>query len=157
MKSSSVINAGAQHLQEINQIAGLAPTDGIFDVQANPDRQQRDSILRNALVLIKSGPMKGLKGTVISANETQACVHVHCKCQRVMVDRPNIELVYGNRAGMIIQQNADLPMQLSFDEAANREYVNTLIEDGARRVDNDNDLNDGDKTPVGNIDDDDMD
>jgi len=103
VKASNVINAGAQHLQEINQIAGLAPTDGIFDVQANPDRQQRDTVLRNALVLIKSGPMKGLKGTVLSANETQACVQVHCKYQRAMIDRQNIELVCGNRAGMIIQ------------------------------------------------------
>merc|ERR1712139_288403 len=160
--SSSVVNAGAQHLKEVNQLAGLAPVDGAFDIQANPDRQQRDSLLRNALVLIKSGPMKGLKGTVLQANETQACVHVHCKGARVMVERQNIEVVYGS--GMYIQQNADMPMQLSFDEAANREYVNTLAEDGqnpygARQgmrlgVDTaygDDDL--GDKTPVRSLDD----
>lgn len=111
-------------------MAGLVATDGGFDVQANPDRQQKDTILRSALVLIKTGAMKGLKGTVLTSNETQACVHVHCKDARVMVDRQNLELVIGNRGGMYIQQNADMPMQLSFDEAANREYVNTLAEDG---------------------------
>lgn len=76
--------------------------------------------------------MKGLKGTVIHANETQAYVDVHCKGARVMVDRQNIELVIGNRGGMYIQQNADMPMQLSFDEAANREYVNTMADDGQK-------------------------
>jgi len=49
-----------------------------------------------------------------------------------MVDRQNIELVIGNRGGMYIQQNADMPMQLSFDEAANREYVNTMADDGQK-------------------------
>lgn len=161
---SSVINAGAQHLKEVNQLAGLAPADGVFDVQANPDRQQRDNTLRSSLVLIKSGAMKGLKGTVLHANETEACVHVHCKGARVMVERQNIEAVYGNRGGMYIQQNADLPMQLSFDEAANREYVNTLAEDGQNAAggrqgmrlsldpyQRDDDL--GDKTPARSLDD----
>jgi len=48
-------------------------------------------------------------------------------------------------------------MQLSFDEAANREYVNTLMEDGTRRPTNDQDEIDGDKTPVGSLEDAEMD
>ena len=69
--------------------------------------------------------MKGLKGTIISATDTQVFVDVHCKGTRVMLDRQNVELVLGNRGGLFIQQNADMPMRLGFDEAANREYVNT--------------------------------
>jgi len=158
--ASQVVNAGSQHMKEMNKLAGIAPVDGAFEVQANLDRQLRDSTVRNALVLIKSGIMKGLKGTVIHANESQAYVDVHCKGTRVMIDRQDIELVIGNRGGIYIQQNADMPMQLSFDEAANREYVNTMADDGVQKGPShdyqfkDDDDDGGDKTPVRALDDD---
>ena len=52
-----------------------------------------------------------------------------------------------------------MPMQLSFDEAANREYVNTLADDGVQKGPSndyqfkDDDNNGGDKTPVRVLDD----
>jgi len=76
------------------------------------------------LVIITKGPLKGYKGSVVFANETVAEVHVHSRCAKVAVPRQDIFILYNEMEGMRIQQNANLPVQLSFDEAANQEYVN---------------------------------
>jgi hypothetical protein len=75
VQNSQIINAGAAHLKEANKVAGLdllRPADG----QANPDRQIKDTLLRNQLVVVSSGALKGLKGTITFANETHAEVHI---------------------------------------------------------------------------------
>ena len=102
-----VINAGAQHLKEANRTAGLAPTGG--DCQANPDRQIRDREMRNAIVIVTKGPLKGLKGQVTFANETHAEVHILSRNQKVMMERALLQTVYGD-GGMHIRTNASLPM-----------------------------------------------
>jgi len=43
VKAKQVINAGAQHLKEANEMAGLNPGEN----QANLDKQKKDSLLRN--------------------------------------------------------------------------------------------------------------
>lgn len=79
--SKKVINAGAQHMKEANELAGLVP----YDNQANPDRQKTDRLLRSQVVLITKGTLKGYRGSVISANETFAEVHVHSKCAKFAI------------------------------------------------------------------------
>ena len=87
----------------------------------NPDRQVRDSLMRNQLVMISKGPLKGLKGTVLFANETHAEVHIHSRNIKAMFER---DLLQSAQVGTFVRANDSLPMQLSFDEAAEREYVN---------------------------------
>lgn len=87
-QANQVINAGAQHLKEANRTAGLAPTGG--DCQANPDRQQRDPLMRNVIVIVTKGPLKSLKGQVTFANETHAEVHILSRNIKVMMERANL-------------------------------------------------------------------
>lgn len=124
--SKQVINAGAQHLKEVNESIGLAADE----IQANLDRQRRDTLLRNQLVLISRGPLKGYKGSVVFANEEKAEVHIHSKCMKITVPRQDIFILYNEMEGLRIQQNANIPVHLSFDEAANQEYVNAQEQDG---------------------------
>lgn len=81
--SKQVISAGAQHLKEVNESLGLAADD----IQANLDRQRRDSLLRNALVQLTRGPLKGYKGAVVFANEEKVEVHIHSKNMKITVPR----------------------------------------------------------------------
>ena len=67
-----------------------------------PDRQRKDSTLRNQLVIITKGTLKGYKGTVVFANETIAEVHIHSKCQKVIVPREDIFIVQNVMEGMVI-------------------------------------------------------
>lgn len=117
--TTQVINAGAQHLKDANKTAGLSLGG---EGQANPDRQQRDSMLRNQLVIITKGALKGLKGNVTFANETHAEVHIHSRNQKLMLERQHIQEIRGG--SMMIRAAESLPMALSFDEAAQRDYVN---------------------------------
>lgn len=101
----------------------------IVDNQANPDRQRRDNTVRNQLVIITKGTLKGYKGTVVFANETIAEVHIHSKCQKVTIPREDIHIIQNVMEGMVIQQNNNIPVHLSFDEAANQEYVNVMLQE----------------------------
>ena len=40
--ASQVVNAGSQHMKEMKKLAGIEPVDGVFEVQANIDKQLRD-------------------------------------------------------------------------------------------------------------------
>ena len=114
--SKQVVNAGATHMKEANQNAGLILNEN----QANPDRQKRDSLLRGHTVMITRGFMKGYRGTVISANETFAEVHVHSKCAKFAIARNDLFVILNTMEGMRIEANgAHVPVHLSFDEAAN--------------------------------------
>lgn len=112
--ANQVINAGAQHLKDANKTAGLELAAG--DGHANPDRQQRDPLMRNQLVIITKGGLKGLKATVSFANETHAEVHIHSRNQRLIIERQFIQEIRGG--SMMIRAAESLPMALSFDEAA---------------------------------------
>ena len=57
-------------------------------------------------------------------------VHVHSRGTKVPVPRQDIFILYNEMEGMRIQQNANLPVHLSFDDAANQEYVNVQEYDG---------------------------
>jgi len=109
-------------MKEANQLAGLIP----YENQANPDRQKRDSMLRGHVVTVTKGVLKGYRGTVISANETFAEVHVHSKCAKFAIQRSDLQVIFNAMEGMRVQQGnaANVPMHLSFDEAANQDYVN---------------------------------
>lgn len=54
---------------------------------------------------------------------------------------------------MHIRTNASLPMQLSFDEAAEREYVNEDMARVGAAPGRSNAIDDGSQTPVRNLDD----
>ena len=92
------------------------------------------------MVVVSQGALKGLKGTITFANETHAEVHILSRNQKTMLPRDQLENVHGD--GMQIRRGDSLPMRLSFDEAAEREYVNVAEqEDNARSKD-------GGQTPV---------
>ena len=118
--AKQVKNAGAEHMKEANQLAGIVT----FDNQANPDRQKKDSLLRGHLVTITKGELKGYRGSVISANETFAEVHVHSKCSRYAIPRTDLFVIHNSMEGMRVEQFNNGPTYVSFDEAANRDYVN---------------------------------
>lgn len=114
--AKNVLNAGAQHLKEANQAAGIS----IGDNQAHLDRNKKESLLRNQLVIISKGPLKGYKGSIIFANETVAEVHIHAHGAKYSIPRSDIFIVFNEMDGVRIQQNAlDQPMRISFDDAAN--------------------------------------
>lgn len=146
------LNAGAKHLQQMNEATGLNPNEA----QANPDRNKRDTLLRNVAVVITSGPLKGLRGTVVSATETFAEVHVHSKCQKVAIARSDLQVLFNAMEGIRLSRAGDnVPVQISFDDAANQEYVNVQDQDGGfatqwgpRLAENVN-ADFGDQTPVG--------
>lgn len=122
-----MVNAGAQHLKEANVLAGSNQGDGL---EANIDRLNRDTTLRDKTVMITKGALKGYKGTVVYASETVAHVHIHSKCEKYTVPIKDIFIVYNEMEGVRIQQNAmNVPVHLSFDEAANQEYVNVMDQD----------------------------
>lgn len=80
--------------------------------------------------MVTCGPLKGYKGTVINANETTAYVHIHSKCEKYSVPVKDLFIVFNEMDGIRIQQNdMNQPVHLSFDEAANQEYVNVLDQD----------------------------
>jgi len=121
IRSKQVINAGATHMKEANENAGI----DVHEYQANPDRQKKDSLLRGHTVSITRGHLKGYRGTVVSANETFAEVHVHSKCAKFAIARADLYIIHNAMEGMRIDNNgAHVPVHLSFDEAANQEYVN---------------------------------
>ena len=72
-QAKQVLNAGAQHLKEANMAAGISMGEN----QAHLDRNKKEPLLRNQLVIISKGPLKGYKGSIVFANETMAEVHVH--------------------------------------------------------------------------------
>lgn len=80
-----MINAGAAHMKEANELAGI-----ITENQANPDRQKKDMLLRGHVVMITRGFLKGYRANVISANETFAEVHVHSKCAKFAIARTDL-------------------------------------------------------------------
>lgn len=120
VKARQVRNAGAQHLKEANELLGINP----MAAQAYTDKERKDYELRNQLVMITRGHLKGYKGNVVSANETSAEIHVHSKGAKILVPRSDIQLIMNEMEGMRYQQNNNMPVYLSFDEAARQEYVN---------------------------------
>ena len=126
VKVNNVVNAGAKHLIQANEAAGFITNEN----QAVPDRNKRDSLLRNHAVIITRGPLKGHRGTVISANETFAEVHVHSKCEKFAISRADLQVLFNAMQGMRVEAGANVPVHLSFDEAANQEYVNVQDQEG---------------------------
>ncbi len=61
---------------------------------------------------------------MIYANELQAEVLVHSRGIKIMLDKQQITWVGNEGRGFQVRQNCDLPMEISFDEAAKRDYVN---------------------------------
>lgn len=112
-----VVNAGAQHMKEANELAGLVPYS---DNQAHPDRKIQ-ARMRGEQVLITKGHLKGFRGSVMTANESTAEVHVHAKCKKFVIQRADLQVVYNPNEGMRVQQGnaANVPMHVGFDEAAN--------------------------------------
>ena len=93
----------------------------------------------------------------MSANESFAEVHVHAKCAKFAIQRPDLQIVYNPNEGMRVQQGnaANVPMHVGFDEAANQDYLNVGDQDfaaqwGAKVASNVN-KDFGDQTPVGSI------
>ena len=116
VKASQVVNAGAQHLKEANQRAGLEEQENV----ANLDRQQNNrELMRGQMVMITRGQLKGYKGTVVYAYETSAQIHILCKGEKVTLPREDLFVVHNEMEGVHIQSNANNPVYLSFDEAAN--------------------------------------
>lgn len=120
VKAKHVVNAGAKHLKEANEAAGLNVNEHL----AVPDKNRKDSCLRGHAVIVTKGPLKGHRGTVISANETFAEVHVHSKCEKFAISRNDLQVLYNAMEGLRVQANANAPAYISFDEAANQGYVN---------------------------------
>jgi hypothetical protein len=87
-------------------------------------------LLRNHAVIITRGPLKGYRGTVISANENFAEVHVHSRCEKFAISRDDLQELFNANEGLRVQNNANGPAYISFDEAANLEYVNLQDQDG---------------------------
>lgn len=100
--AKNVLNAGAQHLKEANLAAGIS----IGENQAHLDRNKKEGLLRNQLVIISKGPLKGYKGSIVFANETVAEVHVHAQCAKYTIPRSDIFIVFNEMDGLRIQQNA---------------------------------------------------
>lgn len=140
-------------MKEANELAGIVT----FDNQANPDRQKKDMLLRGHLVTITKGELKGYRGSVISANETFAEVHVHSKCSRYAIARTDLFVIHNSMEGMRIEQNNNGPTYVSFDEAANREYVNIIDQNNGfatqwgPRIAANVTRDFGDQTPVGSL------
>lgn len=80
--------------------------------------------------MVTCGPLKGYKGSVINANETTAYVLIHSKGEKYSVQVKDLFIVYNEMDGIRIQQNdLNQPVHLSFDEAANQDYVNVVDQD----------------------------
>lgn len=55
---------------------------------------------------------------------------IHSKCEKYSVPVKDLFIVFNEMDGIRIQQNdMNQPVHLSFDEAANQEYVNVLDQD----------------------------
>ena len=86
--------------------------------------------MRDKTVMITKGALKGYKGSVLYANELVAHILVHSKGEKYTVPVKDIFIVFNEMEGVRIQQNAmNVPVHLSFDEAANQEYVNVAEQD----------------------------
>ena len=113
--------------------------------------------MRNQTVIVTRGQLKGYKGTVLTANEIEAQVHVHSKSYKVILPIEDLFIVYNDMEGVHIQQNNNVPVYLSFDEAANQEYVNAQDQDGGQaagfgaRINENVNKDFGDQTPVGSL------
>jgi transcription elongation factor len=84
-------------------MAGINVGDGL---EANIDRMERDTALRDKTVMVTKGPLKGYKGTVSYANETMAHVHIHSKCEKFTVPIKDIFIVFNDSDFSRIQSNA---------------------------------------------------
>jgi len=54
-------------------------------------------------VIITRGFLKGHKGTVMSANDNFAEVHVHSKCEKFAISRNDLQVLFNAMEGMRIQ------------------------------------------------------
>jgi ribosomal protein L24 len=82
-----------------------------------------DKEVRGMTVYISRGDLKGYRGKVVRANETEAQVQVFAKGNMVVtLSREEICPVFDDTAPMRLEANA--PIMISFDQAMNQEYVN---------------------------------
>lgn len=73
--------------------------------------------------MITKGHLRGYKASVIQSNDSEVQVLIHSKNERLTLPRDAIYLVYNEMDSMHVQPN-QMNMHMSFDEAANKEYVN---------------------------------
>ena len=88
-------------------------------------------------------------------------VHVHSKCCKVSVPREQIFVIFNEMDGIRMEQHDRAPVYMSFEEAANQEYVNIQEPEEGQPVGNaagfGNHVNTnvqkdfGDQTPVGSL------
>ena len=88
-------------------------------------------------------------------------VHVHSRCCKVSVPREQIFVVFNEFDGIRMEQANNAPVYMSFEEAANQEYVNIQEQEDGQPVGNaagfSTQINTnvqkdfGDQTPVGSL------
>lgn len=100
-------------------------------VKSKQDRRIRDRKATGQTIYVTKGPLKGYKGKIVLADEVQATVQIFAKNNKsVTLPREMIHFVQDDSAPIRNRAEAG-PMAVSFDEAANQEYVNIQVdEDG---------------------------
>ena len=92
------------------------------------DKRIVDRKAKGTTVFITRGPLKGYKGKIVHADEIQAKVEIFAKSnQTVLVPKDAICSIFDSSVPLRMQQDA--PMQISFDEAMNQEFVNQLFDE----------------------------
>lgn len=119
-KTYEVIHAGHEHLNSAQ--ADIQARNEVF-LTGKPDRRAPDKEVRGMTVYISRGDLKGYKGKVLKANETEATVEVFAKGNRIVtLSRDEICPIFDDTAPMRLEANA--PIMISFDQAMNQDFVN---------------------------------
>lgn len=63
-------------------------------------------------------------------------VHIHSRCQKVSVPREHIFVIFNEYDGIRMEQADRAPVYMSFEEAANQEYVNLQEQEDGQPVGN---------------------
>ena len=126
-KTFEIVNSGYDLIdKELTEQQKQADDLGLL--QGKSDRRIPDRKARGATVFISRGPLKGYKGKIVKADEVQAQVQIFAKGnQTVLVPRDAISSIFDSSMPLRMQQDA--PMQISFDEAMNQEFVNQLFDE----------------------------
>lgn len=122
IKTHQVINAAFDEIDQGHRNkAGHSEQRGF--ILNKLDRKIQDRKAIGQTVFISKGNLKGYKGKVVYADETTAILEVFAKNnQTVTVPRDHMSFITDTTAPLRMQ--SDAPIQISFDEAMNQEFVN---------------------------------
>lgn len=112
------------------------------------DRKIKDIKAIGQTVYISKGLLKGYKGKVVYADEVMAQIQVFAKNNQT-VSLPRDHLYFLSDTSAPLRMQNDAPIQISFDEAMNQEFVNQLFDEEGNPIQPKNEWDPrGNLTPV---------